>query len=1406
MSRISPEFGSLALSALTTNSLGAGGADKGGLKIGRPLLSSSRLQVQSNRAQVVSGDLFKMRYIADTSPPWATYGLSLALAAWYANEQPLTNDWPIKQVVAEINDVKYYLTYNGQEAFTIADGTAIWTDELPVVIPANSVIRYGVADELALNQYRPSQGPVYLPRSIISTPSNRGDGMNSSGTVSQVANLRNNTGEFFTNTPGIAIYDGLPILATARPYGADAIAKSMAVLEVGDSILWGDRTQGMPFGVTAEELGGNSFFDRALNTLPSGRLPFGNMGVPGTRLLDLTLSPTPVGVQIKGFDKRRALLEAKGWPYDVILCEMGLNSATNGNATTVVSDAKAAHAQLKTMGNKRLIQTLLLPCSFSKDEGTNADNSFLWSSADASKQVRQAPTSIDGFNNYIKGTPSDVDGYIELASAIESSTGSGKFAAVTSQQGRLTADAASGQKVATVNFAVQPGDGIILNQGDSAQAEAKDIQAVTNNGNGTWTLTFRQNLARAHTANADTSVITAAGVYTFDGIHMVTQAARLLKDKVRVAESLLDPRRTPSVPVTLNNLFQTAQANSYSSYVDETDGTRLFRVARRTPGSTLSLAVAGNKLRIVDDGTDAYVVKGSGSLTLGESIAISITESHPTATNNNRVSTASVGVNAKGNWPAVLAAGYKNASMAGQVNNASRGAFGTRTRTYARKPMKLGRCSQKSLRIGFSTIRIESLTSAEELAGPVTPISACSVEITGAPTPIVRVLFGNSQTFTVPVGCDLYFSDELTPAMFGLTEFEDSLEINVNTVVDIPDGAVVYTCGQTLGTSYIYDPTVDTRAPADLVMIQGGITQPSGGATLPGPAPVMVVGLPVDGKTQVPSLFIAGDSITDRLSDGGGVGDNGGGYAKRAAFAAGIPYFSHSLGGRQVGHWNANNYFSRAYARFHTLTYSGLGTNDVGGGNTDAVIWKNLQALYAQMRSFGHTRVLQGTIPPRVSTGTRNASSENILTNYRCTDLTNQFPWYTSGVNGIGYELGGYKDQLNARIRNNAGVSLGPDAILDMAALCSDANSGPSKFKLRSFSSTLTADCAVNATTMTMADKPDVDETFVIEPGTANVETVPTQNFPFKVVSVSGSGPYVVTITGASPTVAHAAGSVIRATNANDETHPTTPIHKEAAALLRDQLLALYPAYAFTNAEASSYVARMTSPPSDKRRGLLDKLFGDLKTAGVLSVLDELHVVAAHSQQAANENLISTSYTLTSTAFPTWTKDRGYKGNGSNQFAATNFNPSTATGAKHQQDSAHMGVFTLVDGTTGEDFGSANGRSNVHSRASGHGGRVSQSTGGLGGSGSTASPHHVVANRTASNASELVVDGAQFATLATASTSLATGLDLLRNNNGYGDAQVAIVHTGGALTTTAQKTGLYNALKAYLQSVGAVAA
>ncbi len=188
--------------------------------------------------------------------------------------------------------------------------------------------------------------------------------------------------------------------------------------------------------------------------------------------------------------------------------------------------------------------------------------------------------------------------------------------------------------------------------------------------------------------------------------------------------------------------------------------------------------------------------------------------------------------------------------------------------------------------------------------------------------------------------------------------------------------------------------------------------------------------------------------------------------------------------------------------------------------------------------------------------------------------------------------------------------------------------------------------------------------------------------------------------------------------------------------------------------------------------------------------------MAAHSQQAANENLSRLPTTLTSTAFPTWTKDRGYKGNGSNQFASTNFTrpPRRARSFSRTAPISASSRWWLA--LRIRTVGSQNGSLERRGRCVQHGGRVSQvhwwhgyAPVQRGSTPCSREPH-------GANASELISDGLAQATATTALHFARDGLDLLRKHQGYGDAQVAVIHTGGALTTTAQKTGIYNASKA----------
>lgn len=112
--------------------------------------------------------------------------------------------------------------------------------------------------------------------------------------------------------------------------------------------------------------------------------------------------------------------------------------------------------------------------------------------------------------------------------------------------------------------------------------------------------------------------------------------------------------------------------------------------------------------------------------------------------------------------------------------------------------------------------------------------------------------------------------------------------------------------------------------------------------------------------------------------------------------------------------------------------------------------------------------------------------------------------------------------------------------------------------------------------------------------------------------------------------------------------------------------------YIFTNPEAWSLVARFSVEPTSARKVLIDTLIGSLKTAGVWSKLDAFYMLAAADAQSSLLNWVSTSYNLTLVSAPTFTSDRGYAGDGVDDYLTTGFNPTTAVGAKFLRDSAAM--------------------------------------------------------------------------------------------------------------------------------------
>lgn len=871
--------------------------------------------------------------------------------------------------------------------------------------------------------------------------------------------------------------------------------------------------------------------------------------------------------------------------------------------------------------------------------------------------------------------------------------------------------------------------------------------------------------------------------------------------------------------VTLVNLLPNRQPQTVSSYTlsfvaGQAAGTQFQKLWRRTSGSTLSLSPNDGKVAISDDGTNAYLVIGGNAATAGV-LTYTLTESHPRATNSGGALSASISVlvTEADNADSVAEAGFKLAAGFGRVHNASyaQGALGTRNTVAIRQGYPLGRTNYSSLRLGFSNFRIAPTSDQEEISNdqPRT-ISGAYAEIPGAPTPTVPITFGGQSSFTLGAGVRLHFCDALTPAMFGLSVFEDSTIIYYRNIINLASGEGFYCCGSTNPLTQVqwYDAANETNASE--ASGTGLFAARSGNARFPGFAPVMVVGLPA---STIPCEFIMGDSITDRLSD---TLDDG--YAVRAAISAGIPFFKHTLGGRAAYMWQNNHCKSQVYWKFCNSMLLAEGTNDISNGY-GAVLDANCLAIMADARSAGISYITRATTPPRVSVGT----SGNALTTYRATDLANQFPYYTGAAGGLGYEQGGLKDQLNATIRGRTSGAPYANAVLDVAALSEDASSS-AKWKVPTFSATLTADAAANAQTLSLSAAPNVGDCFVLSPGNSDIDPPSPDNHMYTALAVSGSGPYIVTIyqsfsgtphptaghnftRGRLLALPHTAGTVVRGTNAGDETHPTTPLHAAIAADLRAKYLARFPAYSFTNSEASAYVARMTTQPGDTRKGLIDTLFGSLKSSGVYTKLDAIWLPAAHDSQAATLNLKSASYTLTPTGSPTWTANKGYTGNGSSSYVATGFNPTTLAGSVgFVQDSAHIGAWVLTDtANTNWDVGSTNGRARLSSRTgTGTQGRIGTNTAAVVAVTGTANPpRHVIETRTGATSAAQYVNGAADGTSSTASNGLATGIELLREGGGtsFSDRQVGVAHIGTGLTG-AEASALYNATRAYLQGVG----
>lgn len=250
------------------------------------------------------------------------------------------------------------------------------------------------------------------------------------------------------------------------------------------------------------------------------------------------------------------------------------------------------------------------------------------------------------------------------------------------------------------------------------------------------------------------------------------------------------------------------------------------------------------------------------------------------------------------------------------------------------------------------------------------------------------------------------------------------------------------------------------------------------------------------------------------------------------------------------------------------------------------------------------------------------------------------------------------------------------------------------------------------------------------------------------------------------------------------------------------------------NAEASAYILRMATDPGQTRRGLVDTVFGSLKTgavsgSNVYAKLDIVYLLAAHESATALLNLKGATYNATAgggMGAGDFTTDRGYAGDAVAKYLDTNFADNTAA-VNWSQDSAALGVWVNQEsaGSTAVFVGVANAsaqanivpfqspttRARIHCSANatvtpGVANRLRWSSG-------------VRSGSTACVAYRDTTAGSNLATASSAPTTV--NIVIGRSNATFASDRAAAFALGGALTTN-EHTDLYNALNVYLTAVG----
>lgn len=239
--------------------------------------------------------------------------------------------------------------------------------------------------------------------------------------------------------------------------------------------------------------------------------------------------------------------------------------------------------------------------------------------------------------------------------------------------------------------------------------------------------------------------------------------------------------------------------------------------------------------------------------------------------------------------------------------------------------------------------------------------------------------------------------------------------------------------------------------------------------------------------------------------------------------------------------------------------------------------------------------------------------------------------------------------------------------------------------------------------------------------------------------------------------------------------------------------------------ETTALVAAMTVAPSAGRKTLINNLILSLKSAGVWTKLDFLHVIAAHDAQAGRINWRNPAQVATVGGTATFTVDRGYQGDGTTGYIDTGLLLSTLT--NYKQDTAHIGGWcaTEAGGTSNQAMVgtlTTNTKMQLAPKISNNvQSRLNNVT--AGNTANTVSKGHSLITRVVSTGFDVYKDGASIGSVVQTSAAVAAeNIVYLRNGANFnGNWQIAAGHGGLNLSST-EIANLFNALSTYMTALG----